>query len=120
MIRAKIWFRCAAMHDPVSPIIVKPCLIGWDAKRRKIDLVIERIFTGEELILRMKGWVTVNPFKVIEIVKKYGKLAILDGRDLVVETETTENYNELEKELKKTFGEEVELEPIGNNPASGV
>lgn len=100
------------MHDPVSPIIVKPCAIGWDAKRRKIDLVIERTFTGEELVLRMKGWITVNPVKVIEIVKKHGRLAILNSRDLVVETETAENYNRLEKELKETFGEEVELEPI--------
>ncbi|MEM3162751.1 MAG: hypothetical protein QW056_07195 [Candidatus Bathyarchaeia archaeon] len=118
MIRARIWFKCAAMHDPVSPIIVRPCLIGWEAKRRKIDLVIESSFTGEELALRMKGWVTVNPVRIVEIVKKYGKLIIFDGRFLAVETETNEHYNGLEKELKETFGEEVELEPIRQGVAS--
>ena len=24
MIRAKLWFRCAAMHDPVTPKVVQP------------------------------------------------------------------------------------------------
>lgn len=112
MIRAKVWFKCAAMHDPVSPIIVKPCLIGWDAKKRKIDLVIERPFKGEELVLRMRGWITIDPAKFVEVVKRHGRLAILDDRDLVVETETVEDYERLLQELKSIFGDEVELEPI--------
>ena len=55
MIRAKIWFRCAAVHDPISPIIVHPSIIGWEAKQRQIDLTIERAFKGDELLRRMKG-----------------------------------------------------------------
>ncbi|MBW2116206.1 MAG: hypothetical protein JRH04_15605, partial [Deltaproteobacteria bacterium] len=60
MIKAKLWFRCAAMHDPTTPIIVKPAVIGWEAKERNVDLTIERAFKGDELVLRMKGWVTVD------------------------------------------------------------
>ncbi len=36
MIRAKIWFRCAAMNDPVTPIVLQPAVIGWEAKKRRV------------------------------------------------------------------------------------
>ena len=55
MIRAKLWFRCAAMHDPVTPVVVQPAVIGWEAKQRTVELKIERAFNGEELVHRMKG-----------------------------------------------------------------
>jgi hypothetical protein len=112
MVRAKLWFKCEAMHDPVSPIIVQPCLIGWDAKKRKIDLVMERTFTGEELALRMKGWVTVDPAKVVEVIKMYGRLAIINNRELVVETETMDDYKKLVENLKNIFRDEVEVELV--------
>src|SRR3990170_1337354 len=112
MIRAKLWFRCAAMHDPVTPVIVQPALIGWEAKERRVALQIERAFNGEELVRRMKGWVTVDPSKVIEIVNRFGRLKVLDDRDLVVETERTEDLQNLEKVLAETFGGEVNTEPI--------
>lgn len=112
MVRAKLWFKCAAMHDPVSPIIVQPCLVGWDAKKRKIDLVMERIFTGEELALRMKGWVTVDPAKVIEVVRRHGRLIIFNKRELFVEAENINAYAELVEELKNAFGDEVEAELV--------
>ena len=60
MIRAKLWFRCAAMHDPVTPMVAQPALVGWEAKKRRVDLTIERAFNGEELVKRMKGWVTIG------------------------------------------------------------
>jgi len=72
MIKAKLWFTCAAMHDPVTPIIVKPSVLGWKAKKRDVELTIERAFTGEELVLRMKGWVTTDVKHVIEVIKPYG------------------------------------------------
>ena len=74
MIRGKLWFRCAAMHDPVTPTIVQPALIGWEAKQRKVELLIERSFNGDELIRRMKGWITADPAKVIETVNRFGRL----------------------------------------------
>lgn len=112
MIRAKLWFRCAAMHDPVTPMIVQPALIGWEAKQRRVDLHIERAFNGEELVRRMKGWVTVDPSMVIEVVNRFGRLKVLDNRELVIEFEKMEDLQNLEKALQETFGGEVEAERI--------
>ena len=112
MIRTKLWFRCAAMHDPVTPVMVKPALIGWDAKKRDVELTIERAFKGDELVLRMQGWVTVDVKKAIEIVKRYGFLKVLDERDLVVEVETEKDLEALNRELLKNFGDQLDLETI--------
>lgn len=112
MIRTKLWFRCAAMHDPVTPVMVKPALIGWDAKKRDVDLTIERAFKGDELVLRMQGWVTVDVKKVIEIIQRYGFLKVLDERDLVVEVETEKDLEALNGELLKNFGDQLDLETI--------
>ena len=112
MIRTKIWFRCAAMHDPVTPVVARPALIGWEAKERKVELQIERAFNGEELVRRMKGWITVDPSKVIETVNRFGRLQVLDDRELVVEVEKAEDLQNLQKVLKETFGKEVDLEAI--------
>jgi len=112
MIRTKPWFRCAAMHDPVTPVIVKPALIGWDAKKRDVELTIERAFKGDELVLRMQGWVTVDVKKVVEIVKRYGFLKVLDERDLVVEVETEEDLKALSSEILEAFGDQLNLEKI--------
>lgn len=110
MVRAKLWFRCAAMHDPVTPMLVRPALIGWEAKQRRVDLHIERAFNGEELVLRMKGWVTVDPSETIEVVKRFGRLKVLDDRELVIEFEKMEDLQNLQETLQKTFGGEVEVE----------
>ena len=112
MIRAKLWFRCAAMHDPVTPMVVRPALVGWEAKKRRIDLTIERAFKGEELVRRMKGWVTVDPSKVIESVHPHGRLKVLDDRELVVEMETMEDFENLRNSLSNNFGDEIDLELI--------
>jgi hypothetical protein len=110
MIRARLWFRCAAVHDPVTPIIVSPSVIGWEAKSRRIDLTIDRAFKGDELVMRMNGWVTVDVKRVVEVVKKHGFLKVLDDRDLVVEFETEDDYLALEAALVEAFGDQVDLE----------
>ncbi len=112
MIRAKIWFRCAAMHDPVTPIVVQPAIIGWEAKKRSVGTQIERAFSGEELVQRMKGWITVDPKKVIEVVSRYGRLKVLDERELFVEVEKIEDVQKLQKTVQETFGGEVDVEPV--------
>ena len=112
MIRGKLWFRCAAMHDPVTPIVVQPALIGWEAKQRKVELLIERAFNGDELIRRMKGWVTADPAKVIDLVNRFGRLKVLDDKELVIEVEKMENFKNLQEALQETFGGEVEAELI--------
>ena len=112
MIRAKLWFMCAAMHDPVTPIIIKPSVLGWKAKRREVELTIERIFTGEELVLRMKGWVTTDVSQVIQTIKPHGYLKVLDEQDLVVEMESKEDYEKVTRALKERCGNEVFLERL--------
>ncbi len=112
MIRSKLWFRCAAMHDPVTPTIVKPAVISWDAKERDVELSIERAFNGDELVMRMKGWVTVEVKKAVEVINRYGYLKVLDERDLVVDVETEEDYEKLNKELEKEFKDQLNLERV--------
>ncbi|RPJ10437.1 MAG: hypothetical protein EHM30_15795 [Desulfobacteraceae bacterium] len=110
MERAFLWFKCAAMHDPVRPVLKRPSAIGWEAKFRRIDLVIERPLRGEELLSRMKGWFTVDVRKVIEIVLQHGKLKMLDDYHLVVETEGEPDMISLAEKLSEAFGEEMGLE----------
>ena len=112
MIRAKLWFRCAAMHDPVTPVVVKPAVIGWDAKYRDVELTIDRAFKGDELVMRMKEWVTADVKKVVEIVKRHGFLKVLDDRDLVVEMEREEDFDNLAGDLEEAFQDQVDLERL--------
>jgi hypothetical protein len=115
MIRAKLWLRCAAMHDPVTPVMARPALVGWEAKNRRVDLTIERAFNGEELLRRMKGWVTTDPREVIEVVNRYGRLKVLDDRELVVECEDSEAFEKLQKALLGAFGNQADLELVRKN-----
>ena len=110
MIRGKIWFRCAAMHDPVTPILLHPAVIGWEAKKRRVGTQIERGFNGDELVRRMKGWITVDPKEVIEVVNQYGRLKVLDDRELVVEAEKVEDLQKLQKAVEEAFRGEVDVE----------
>jgi hypothetical protein len=112
MVRAKLWFRCAAMHDPVTPVIVRPAVVGWEAKERDVSLTIDRAFKGDELVMRMKGWVTTDVKAVIETVKEWGYLKVLDDRDLVVETETDADYDRLTRAISERFGDQLNLERI--------
>jgi len=64
MVRARVWLVCAAMHDPVSPVLVEPCRIGWQARRRTVDLVID--------------------FTSIESTKENLKTAVSKGRAMVI------------------------------------
>ncbi len=112
MIRAKLWFRCAAMHDPVTPVVVRPAVVGWEAKKRRVELTIDRAFTGEELVRRMKGWVTVDPLKAVEVVNRFGRLRVLDDKDLVIEFEKAEDLRNLQGALSEAFGGEVDVEEI--------
>jgi hypothetical protein len=112
MERALLWFKCAAMHDPVRPVIKRPAALGWEAKNRQIDLIIERPFKGDELLYRMKGWFTADVHKTVEIIKQHGKLKILDEYNLVVETNTIKDLETLSDCLKDMFGDEVWIEHI--------
>lgn len=112
MIRARLWFTCAAMFDPVTPIVVKPAVLGWKAKRRDVELTIERAFNGEELVRRMKGWVTVDVKQVIETIEPHGYLKVLDEQELVVEMESEKEHEKLTGALEQEFGDQVFLERL--------
>ena len=112
MERAMVWFTCAAMHDPVRPVLKQPAAIGWEAKQRVVDLTIERNLKGEELLQRMKGWFTVDVFQALKILNRYGKLKILDDSDLVVETKDMEGLTGLSKSFEKAFGQEAWVEHL--------
>lgn len=110
MKRARIWLRCAVMFDPVSPVIVQPAVIGWDAKFRDIDLTIERPLRGAELLRRMKGWATIDVYQAADILESRGRIKLLDDRDLVVECETEEDLNYLRDKCRETFGDQIDLD----------
>jgi len=119
MVRSLIWFRCAAVHDPVRPVQTRTAAVGWAAKARRVDLEIERGFKGDELLRRMKGWITVDPEEAIEIVERWGRLRVLDERDLVVECRSPRDVEALAEELRERFGSEVDLEPSTGGLPSG-
>jgi hypothetical protein len=112
MERALLWFKCAAVHDPVRPVLKRPAAIGWEAKFRQVDLVIERPPLGEELLARMQGWFTVDVKQAANIIQQYGKLKLLDDYHLVVETDGEESLTLLAEKLAATFGEEMGLERL--------
>jgi hypothetical protein len=93
-------------------MVAQPAQVGWEAKRRRVDLTIERSFNGEELIKRMKGWVTTDPYRVIEVVRPYARMKVLDDRELVLELEREEDLEKLNKALQESFGGEVDAELI--------
>ena len=112
MERALLWFKCAAVHDPVRPVIKKPAVLGWMAKHRRVDLEIERPLRGEELLRQMKGWFTVDVHQAVDVIQPYGKLMTLDETDLAVETKDSAAMEKLSQKLAESFGQEVWLEPI--------
>jgi hypothetical protein len=115
MERALLWFKCAAMHDPVRPVIRRPALLGWEAKQRRVDLVIERSLHGEELLRRMKGWVTVDVDQAEKVISSHAKLKILDESDLVVEAEDKKALEKLSRKLTEIFDDEIWLELMLKN-----
>ena len=112
MVRARVWLTCAAAHDPVSPILVRPAEIGWQARRRQVDLTIERGLKGPELLARMKGWVTSDVAKVEGLLSAKGRIKVLDERELVAEFETQADFEAAVAALAGEFGDQVSLERI--------
>ena len=94
------------------PIVVRPAVIGWKGKNRQIDLTIEREFSGEELIRRMKGWITVDPRLVVEVFSRHGRLKCFETGELVVEVEDESTLAELQKDVAEAFGDQCDVDPI--------
>ena len=111
MIRLRLFGRCRIYHDPVSPVAKAPAQVGWTAWFRTIDLVTPQQLKGEELLRRTRGWWTVNPSEVSEVVKKYGRLVVGDGGELMVEFEDESAADGLAAALAERFGDQVQLVP---------
>ncbi len=111
MIRLRLFGRCRIYHDPVSPVLRGAAQIGWDAWFRRIDLVTPRNLKGEELLLRTRGWWTVDPSEVAEVVKKYGRLVVGSEGELMIEFQNSESRDGLASALCERFGDQVLLCP---------
>ena len=111
MIRLRLFGRCRIYHDPVSPVLKGPAEIGWDAWFRTIDLVTPRRLKGKELLMRTRGWWTVEPSEVSEVVEKYGKLLVGEEGELFVEFKGQKDVDSLSANLNQRFGEQVMLAP---------
>ncbi|MDR2017685.1 MAG: hypothetical protein LBQ00_02215 [Syntrophobacterales bacterium] len=88
-----------------------PAQVGWTAWFRTIDLVTPQRLKGEELLRRTKGWWTVDPSDVAEIVNRHGRLVVGDGGELMVEFKDENSAQTLAENLAKNFGDQVQLAP---------
>ncbi len=111
MIRLRLFGRCRIYHDPVSPVLRAPAEIGWDAWFRKIDLVTPRPLKGPELLMRTRGWWTVEPSDVLPVVEKHGRLVVGNGGELMVECPDAAAIEALRKALEESFEDQVLLSP---------
>ena len=111
MIRLRLFGRCRIYHDPVSPVLKRPAEIGWDAWFRSIDLVTPRRLKGKELLMRTRGWWTVEPADVLEIVEKHGQLVVGEKGELMVEFADQNGPAALSSDLADQFGDQVLLAP---------
>jgi len=111
MIRLRLFGRCRIYHDPVSPVLKAPAEIGWDAWFRSIDLVTPQKLKGRELLLRTRGWWTVEPSDVLDIVEAHGKLVVGEKGELMVEFADQDALDALSTSLSERFGDQVLLAP---------
>ena len=111
MIRLRLFGRCRIYHDPVSPVLKRPAEIGWDAWFRSIDLVTPRRLKGKELLMRTRGWWTVEPADVLEIVEKHAQLVVGEKGELMVEFADQNGLEALSSDLADQFGDQVLLAP---------
>ena len=111
MIRLRLFGRCRIYHDPVSPVLRAPAQIGWDAWFRSIDLVTPQNLKGRELLQRTRGWWTVEPGDVSEVVEKHGRLVVGEGGELMVEILDEKAAEALAGALSERFGDHVMLSP---------
>jgi hypothetical protein len=92
-------------------VLKAPAQIGWDAWFRNIDLVTPRRLKGRELLMRTRGWWTVEPTEVLEVVEPFGKLVIGDRGELMVEFPDKQGAESLSEALSDRFADQVLLAP---------
>jgi len=111
VIQLRLFGRCRIYHDPVAPVLKAPAQIGWEAWFRRIDLVTPRNLKGKELLMRTRGWWTVEPSEIAPVVEVHGKLVVGEKGELLVELPDQEAVEALSKSLAERFGDQVLLAP---------
>jgi len=111
MIRLRLFGRCRIYHDPVSPVLKAAAQIGWTSWFRDIDLVTPRKLKGKELLMRTRGWWTVEPTLVADVVDKYGKLMVGENGELMVELKNDDKAAELSICLTENFNDQILIAP---------
>jgi hypothetical protein len=111
VIRLRLFGRCRIYHDPVAPVLKAPAEIGWEAWFRRIDLVTQRNLKGKELLMRTRGWWTVEPSEIAPVVEAHGHLVVGEQGELMVEFPDQTAAQGLSKALSERFGEQVFLAP---------
>ena len=111
MIKLRLFGRCRIYHDPVSPVLKAPAQIGWAAQFRTIDLITPRRLKGRELLMRTRGWWTVEPSEVLETVEALGAIVLGDNGELMVAFEDQEAVDALTAALLEKFEDQVLLAP---------
>ena len=89
MIRAKVWFRCAAVCT------IRSCRFSFKPRWNRIARGERRasisssnaISKGSGLLLRMQGWITIDPKQAVKVFERHGRLKCFDNGELVVEVE---------------------------------
>ncbi len=61
--------------------------------------------------MRTRGWWTVEPKDVAEVVKKHGRLVVGDGGELMIELSDQVAAEALSNALAERFGNEVLISP---------
>jgi hypothetical protein len=111
MIRLRLFGRCRIYHDPVSPVLRAPAEVGWAAWFRTIDLVTPQRLKGKELLMRTKGWWTVDPVDILPLVEEQGGLVVGEKGELMVEFADQKAVDTLAASLAERFGDQVLLAP---------
>jgi hypothetical protein len=92
-------------------VLRAPAQIGWEAWFRSIELVTPQPLKGEELLRRTRGWWTVEPNDVADVVKRHGRLVVGDQGELMVECADRDAVQALSQALLERFGDQVQLAP---------
>ncbi len=111
MIRVRLFGRCRIYHDPVAPVLRAPAQIGWEGWFRTIDLVTPKRLKGKELLMRTRGWWTVEPSDVAAVVEEHGRLVVGEKGELMVELSDEKAVEKLSSVLSERFGNQVLLSP---------
>jgi len=73
--------------------------------------VTPRKFKGKELLFRTRGWWTIEPSLVADVVEKHGKLVVGEKGELMVEFESKAKVGALSIDLTKNFDDQILIAP---------